>query len=88
MENLEHLKEIFQNVANAITDIFQRIKEILRNFIHRLYILGRPILYKIYCAYTGDKKISYLAIYHKNHLVRKRNRKRVFRLIRSCCVNG
>lgn len=87
MENLEHLKEIVQNIADAIVDIFRKIKGILKNITHRLYILGRPILYKIYYMSTDNKKISYLAVYHKNHLVRKKNRKRIFRLMRSCYSN-
>lgn len=61
---------MFDKLIEWIKDVWDKIKRIIINIRNRLF------------GYLFGKRVTYLAFYHKNHLIRKKNQYQIIKRIR------
>ena len=77
-EKINKLIEAIQKVAEAIVDVFQKIMEALGSIFNTFWEALKGFLKQT------NPKLFRLAYYHPKQRVRKKNRARLFKMLRRC----
>jgi len=77
------IKELGDKIIRSFEPVIRALKEIVSRFVKAL----KPIVFTLYSWLTQNKRISYLAIYHKDPKIRKKNLTRVRKEILKFCFN-